>query len=405
MHPTANTLGSPPVNPSIDAYGVSFEERRRCLVVCGVAGIYSTKCRIDKTRNLVEETVESQYRRRPDHQAIHTIADERANLVVDANRLSIIDLSPEANQPMWDNERRYCLVFNGEIYNYVELRKELITLGHSFSTPSDSEVILESFKEWGVRAAERFNGMFAFALFDKGEECLYLFRDRFGVKPLYYFVDDNKLYFASTCGVLARRLRLEPNLDSVARGLRLWVYDYGELSPFVGLKALKPAHYLRVKVTEVGKFETRMDSYYRLDKRVEGLIDSLASKPTQNLIGFVADLLEDAVDARFRADVPVGISLSGGLDSSTIAALSASGEHGDVVGFNLGHPNDPSTEGPLAQKLGERIGMKVRSLRPTPQDIANMYFKILDSQGAPLNSVGSEIGHYQVFQAAKEEGI
>jgi asparagine synthase (glutamine-hydrolysing) len=254
MHPTANTLGSPPVNPSIDAYGVSFEERRRCLVVCGVAGIYSTKCRIDKTRNLVEETVESQYRRRLDHQAIHTIADERANLAVDANRLSIIDLSPEANQPMWDNERRYCLVFYGEIYNYVELRKELITLGHSFSTPSDSEVILESFKEWGVCAAERFNGMFAFALFDKGEECLYLFRDRFGVKPLYYFVDDNKLYFASTCGVLARRLRLGSNLDSVARGLRLWVYDYGEISPFVGLKALKPAHYLRVKVTEVGKY-------------------------------------------------------------------------------------------------------------------------------------------------------
>ena len=246
---------------------------------------------------------------------------------------------------MWDSERRYCLVFNGEIYNYVELRKELVALGHSFSTRSDSEVILEAFKEWGVRAAERFNGMFAFAIFDKGEECLYLFRDRFGVKPLYYFVDENELYFASTCGVLARRLRLEPNLDYVARGLRLWVYDYDELSPFAGLKALKPAYYLRVKATE-GKLETQMNSYYRLDERVEALIDTLARKPTQELVGLVAGLLEDAVDVRFRADVPVGISLSGGLDSSTIAALSASGGHGEVVGFNLGHPSDPSTEGP-----------------------------------------------------------
>jgi asparagine synthase (glutamine-hydrolysing) len=373
--------------------------------MCGIAGSWSTKSQTGETRDLIKEIVESQYQRGPDYQAIDTVAGEHANLILGANRLSIIDLSPEANQPMWDNERRYCLVFNGEIYNYVELRKELIALGHSFSTRSDSEVILESFKEWGVRAAERFNGMFAFALFDKGEECLYLFRDRFGVKPLYYFVDDNRLYFASTCGVLARRLRLEPNLDYVARGLRLWVYDYGELSPFVGLKALKPAHYLRVKVTEVGKLETRMDSYYRLDERVEALIDSLVRKPTQDLIGLVADLLEDAVDVRFRADVPVGISLSGGLDSSTIAALSASGEHGDVVGFNLGHPNDTSTEGPLAQKLSERIGIKVRSLRPRAQDIANIYFKILDAQGAPFTSVGSAIGQYQVFQAVKEEGI
>ena len=372
--------------------------------MCGVAGSYSTKHRIDETRNLIKEIVESQYQRGPDYQAIDTVAGERANLILGANRLSIIDLSPEANQPMWDNERRYCLVFNGEIYNYVELRKELIALGHSFSTRSDSEVILESFKEWGVRAAERFNGMFAFALFDKGEECLYLFRDRFGVKPLYYFVDEHELYFASTCGVLARRLRLEPDLDYVARGLRLWVYDYGELSPFVGLKALKPAHYLKVQAAE-GKLETQMNSYYRLDERVEALIDSLARKPTRDLVGLVAGLLEDAVDVRFRADVPVGISLSGGLDSSTIAALSASGEHGDVVGFNLGHPDDPSTEGPLAQKLSERIGIEARSLRPSAQDIANMYFKVLDAQGAPFASVGSAIGQYQVFQAVREEGV
>lgn len=373
--------------------------------MCGVAGGWSTESQMGETQNLVKEIVESQYWRGPDYQSIESVAGERANLVVGANRLSIIDLSPEANQPMWDNERQYCLVFNGEIYNHVELRRELIALGHSFSTRSDSEVILESFREWGVRAAERFNGMFAFALFDRVEECLYLFRDRFGVKPLYYFVDENNLYFASTCGVIARRLGLEPNLDYVARGLRLWVYDYGELSPFAGLKALKPAHYLKVKVTEVGKLKTQLNSYYRLDERVEALIDSLACKPTQELIGLVADLLEDAVDIRFRADVPLGLSLSGGLDSSTIAALSPTSEHGDMIGFNVGHPNDPSTEGPLAQKLSERIGIKVRSLQPEMQDIADTYFKVLDAQGAPYASVGSAIGQYKVFQAVREEGI
>ncbi len=214
------------------------------MFVCGISGAYSTEDRIDRLRDLVDEIVESQYRRGPDHQALEAVAGKRANLVVGANRLSVIDLSPEANQPMWDVQRRYCLVFNGEIYNYVELREELIALGHRFSTRSDSEVILEAFKEWGVGAAERFNGMFAFAVFDTAEWCLYLFRDRFGVKPLYYFANENSLYFASTCKVIARRLSLEPNLEYVARGLRLWVYDYGEISPFIDLTALNPGHYL-----------------------------------------------------------------------------------------------------------------------------------------------------------------
>jgi asparagine synthase (glutamine-hydrolysing) len=372
--------------------------------MCGIAGSWSTKSQTGETRNLIKEIVESQYQRGPDYQAIDTVAGERANLILGANRLSIIDLSPEANQPMWDNEQRYCLVFNGEIYNYVELRKELIDLGHSFSTRSDSEVILESFKEWGVRAAERFNGMFAFALFDKGEEYLYLFRDRFGVKPLYYFVDDNRLYFASTCKVIARRLRLEPNLDYVARGLRLWVYDYGELSPFVGLKALNPAHYLKAKVTEAGKLETQLNAYYRLDERVDALTDSLARKSEQELIGLVTELLEDAVDVRFRADVPVAISLSGGLDSSTIAALSASGGHGDLLGFTFGHPDNPCTEGPLARKLSEQTGIKMRPIRPSMREITATYFKTLDAQGAPFASASS-IGQYQVFQAVAKEGI
>ena len=325
-------------------------------------------------------------------------------MVLDANRLSIIDLTPEANQPMWDVEGRYCLVYNGEIYNYVELRKELIDLGHSFSTRSDSEVILESFKEWGVRAAEHLNGMFAFALFDSIESCVYLYRDRFGVKPLYYFVDRGKLYFASTCEVIARHLRLEPNLEYLARGLRTWVYDYGELSPFTGLKALKPGHYLKVRTTQVGVLQADLEAYYRLDEKVAALTDSLARKPAADLIGLVADLLEDAVDIRFRADVPVGMSLSGGLDSSMIAALSASGDHGDITGFTFGRPEDRRTEGALAQQMGKQTGIKVRFVSPEMPEIIDSYFKTLEAQGAPFASA-SGIGQYLVFKTVREAGV
>ena len=353
---------------------------------------------------MVQEMVESQYRRGPDHQGVEVVSGGRANVVVGANRLSIIDLRPEANQPMWDVEGRYCLVFNGEIYNYVELRKELAALGHSFSTRGDSEVILESFKEWGVRAAERFNGMFAFALFDRGEGCLYLFRDRFGVKPLYYFADENRLYFASTCGVIARHLRLEPNLEYVARGLRTWVYDYGEISPYVGLKALKPAHYLKVTMSESGKLRAELNPYYRLDEQVAALIDSLARKPARELVELVADLFEDAVDIRFRADVPVGLSLSGGLDSSTIAAVAASGGHGDITGFTFGHPDDRRTEGSLARELGKRTGIEVRFINPGMREIVDAYFKTLDAQGAPFASA-SGMGQYLVFEAVRAQGV
>ena len=372
--------------------------------MCGIAGAYCVENTGDGASKLVHQIVQSQYRRGPDHQGIEMVTGIRGSLTMGANRLSIIDLRPEANQPMWDTEGRCCLVFNGEIYNYLELRDELVGLGHTFATQSDSEVILESFKEWGVRAPERFNGMFAFALYDRADSRLYLFRDRFGVKPLYYFADEGRIYFASTCEAIARYLGLEPNLEYVARGLRTWVYDYGEISPFVGLKALEPSHFLSVGVTDAGRLHVTSDAYYRLDERVTVLTDSLAQKPAQALVELVADLLEDAVDVRFRADVPIGVSLSGGLDSSAIAAMSASGRHGDITGFTFGHPDDARTEGNLAWRLGRQTGIEMHFVNPGMQKIVDAYFKIIDAQGAPFASA-SGIGQYLVFEAARAQGV
>ena len=141
---------------------------------------------IEPFRRHVDWIVESQHCRGPDFQAVETINGRAAGVVFGHNRLSIIDLSAAGNQPMWDVDRRVCLVFNGEIFNYVELRAELVALGHRFASTCDTEVILEAFKQWGTDAFSRFNGMFAFGLLDIRDDRLYLVRDRFGVKPLYY---------------------------------------------------------------------------------------------------------------------------------------------------------------------------------------------------------------------------
>ncbi|NPV90654.1 MAG: asparagine synthase (glutamine-hydrolyzing) [Firmicutes bacterium] len=371
--------------------------------MCGIAGMLSVDGQVEKAYSVVRGIVDSQHRRGPDNQAIESISVDSACLVLGHNRLSVIDLTPQANQPMWDSRHRYCLVYNGEVYNYIELRQELEALGHEFITRSDSEVILEAFKEWGVKAVERFNGPFAFALFDAADNCIYLFRDRFGVKPLYYHFSERTFLFASTGKVIARYLGLKPNLEYLACGLQYYYYDNGDTSPYEGLKSLKPGHFLKVEVNQ-GKFTADLYEYYNLHERVAALADTLAGKSVPDLVDSVNELLDSAVDIRFRSDVPVGISLSGGLDSSMVAALSASVERGDVTGFTFGHPDDYDTEGPMVKKLSEYTNIRVEYIDPEVGEIIQAFFDTLEAQGAPFPS-GSVVAQYLVYKTARAAGV
>ncbi len=196
------------------------------------------------------------------------------------NRLSIIDLSPAGNQPMWDVDRRVCLVFNGEIYNYVELRAELAALGHRFASTSDTEVILEAFKQWGTDAFGRFNGMFAFGLFDTRDERLYLVRDRFGVKPLYYAAGGDTIHFASTARTIAKLLGLTPDLVYARGGVRHSLYEHDDAAPYVGMKALLPGHWMEVSPAGSAGLTASIRPVLRLaSARVAALVDSLATMP------------------------------------------------------------------------------------------------------------------------------
>jgi len=371
--------------------------------MCGIAGAFSIG-RSNKWQNTIEKIVNSQYRRGPDHQAIECIQSDLTTLILGHNRLSIIDLSSDANQPMWSSDRYHCVVFNGEIYNYLELRAELTSLGHRFSTRSDTEVIIEAFKEWGMSAIERFNGMFALALFDVQKQMLWLLRDRFGVKPLYYYLSEDTLLFASTGTIIAKCMNLEPNLDYVSRGLTHWVYeDDGDISPYIGLKTLQPAHYLEVTVSDAGKFNWRLYQYYDLTERMLAVKETLAALSVQDLVELVTARLHEAVEIRLRADVPVGVSLSGGLDSSALAALLAF-KHDDVIGFTFGHPWASQSEGPLVQELSKQIGIKVEYVWPGMSEIIQSFWDTLDAQGAPFPG-GSTVAQNLVYRAARAQGV
>jgi asparagine synthase (glutamine-hydrolysing) len=370
--------------------------------MCGIAGAMSAHLDSEATA-FVQTALEAQRHRGPDHQASTRIELPGGEAVLGHNRLSIIDLSDAGNQPMWDAEHRLCIVFNGEIYNYLELRAELMDLGHRFMTESDTEVILESFKQWGGDAFEKLNGMFAFGLTDARDGRLWLVRDRFGVKPLYYLSRGEQLVFASTPGPIARAFGCPPNLEYAARGIHYWLYeDDGPISPFDEIQAVPAGHHV-VACPAADGLTVRSQRWYDFSKRVQLRREEIAGTPQPTLINDLRELLASAVTIRLRADVPVGISLSGGLDSSAVAALVAE-QHGQVTGFSLGRPDQPSSEGPLVARVAKRAGIDVHYTWPDATDGAAGFWHALEAQDAPFPGL-SIVGQYLVFESAHRSGL
>lgn len=281
--------------------------------MCGIAGVVGP----DPTPEVISAMLECIAHRGPDGVG-QVIRDGRVGL--GHRRLAIIDLSEDASQPM--RSASGCeLILNGEIYNYVELRSELEGAGVVFRTASDSEVLLAAYDRWGVDCLRRLNGMFAFAIYDPSRRTLLLARDRFGEKPLYYHrAADGTFLFASeikallACpGVAARAER-----QSVYRFLRHKQMELDPATFFEGIAALPPAHYLELGVDDGQQVQHR---YWRLDGSVQD------PRPRGELVAAYRDLLEDSIGIRLRADVAVGSSLSGGVDSSVVVGYLAKALH------------------------------------------------------------------------------
>jgi asparagine synthase (glutamine-hydrolysing) len=276
--------------------------------MCGIAG------RIDwrgaDRRAQVDRMTRVLARRGPDAHAIEVLGEATFG----HRRLSVIDLSDEASQPMFDAQRRYVISFNGEIYNFKSIRSDLERLGARFRSASDTEVVLEAYKHWGAEAPKRFVGMFAIAIWDAHERKLFLARDRFGEKPLYYMVLSDGIVFASQLDALAEDPAVDRALDEAALGHFLaFGYTGGEDAILAGVRKLPPAGYALYDASGFSgprQYWSLLDHYGRADapRDLDAAGEGLAAH------------LDRAASGQLVADVPVGAFLSGGIDSSAIVA-------------------------------------------------------------------------------------
>ncbi len=350
----------------------------------------------------LEPLLARQAHRGPDASGAVSLNLANGLLQLGHNRLKIICLSDDANQPMRDGSAKHYLVYNGEIYNYLDVQQELRSLGVVFHTNSDSEVLLQALKQWGMAALPKLNGMFAFAYFDEERQSLYLVRDRFGVKPLFYYQNAQQLMFASTSAVIADTLKLQVNYAYLKKGIQYGIFEDGtDTCAYQDLKSLPAGHYLQIDIGN--RVQVREQAYYDLSQQVQLQQSELLGLSEQQLQDKVAELLANSCAQRLKADVPVAISLSGGLDSSTIAVL-AKQSHPSLRAFCFGDLNDASSEAALAQKLSEMYGMQTLFIRPTGSDWVDAFWKTLEFQDAPYAGI-SVVAQFLLYQKIKQQGV
>lgn len=314
--------------------------------MCGVVGIWARDYGGDLLREDLKAAVSSLHHRGPDD---HGIWLNESGVGLGHTRLSILDLSPLGHQPMVSADGRYVLVFNGEIYNFEEIRKDLVSAGHSFAGSGDTEVLLHAFSEWGPAAVGRFIGMFAIALWDEQEQALELYRDRIGVKPLYFAWHGGTLCFASELKALRSFRHWKPEIDQQALGEFLqFGYIPDDRSIYRGVSKLRPGHRLRLCR---GK-EPVVEPYWSV---IAGSYSPLNGS-NKDIERELESLLIDAFRYRMVSDVPVGVYLSGGVDSSLVTAILAKHHNQTIRTFTIGFSDEKHDESAWARKVADHCG-------------------------------------------------
>ena len=340
--------------------------------MCGIVGTASNAPQF--AREWLPIARDTLTHRGPDDAGEWWSADGRVGLA--HRRLSILDLSPAGHQPMHFSERGLSIVFNGEIYNFLELRGELMQLGYTFCSHSDTEVLLAAYDTWGMDCLSRLNGMFAFALYDAQREQLFLARDRAGEKPLFYRLNGGLLCFASELKALMANPAFPRRIEPAALDCYLAMgYVPGERCILQGYNKLPPAHALSF---DMRQGTSRVWRYWQLPalevEAVDGEIDEIA------LLDELESLLEDAVARQMVADVPVGILLSGGVDSSLITAMAVRRSR-QVRTFSIGFPGHGKLdETPHARLIAHHFGTQHIELKaePTTADLIPLLARQFD---------------------------
>jgi len=368
--------------------------------MCGITGFWDIPQQLNSSQlqAIAQQMSKTLLHRGPDDGGVWV--DAETGIALGHRRLAILDLSPEGHQPMVSANARYVIVFNGEIYNYLELRKQLKYLGYQFRGHSDTEVMLAAFSEWGLEAAlKRFNGMFAFALWDRQERVLHLGRDRLGEKPLYYGWVGQTFLFSSELKALKAYpdFHAQINRDALALYLR-HNYIPAPYSIYQDIYKLPPACILTVHPT-VSVAQPR--AYWSAKTTAESGIACPFTGSETDAIAQLDVLLRDAVSLRMIADVPLGAFLSGGIDSSTVVALMQAQSSQPIKTFSIGFYEDGYNEAKYAKAVAQHLGTDHTELYVTPEEAIALIPKLPILYDEPFAD-SSQIPTFLVSQLARQ---
>jgi asparagine synthase (glutamine-hydrolysing) len=364
--------------------------------MCGITGIFSSTLALEDRKLKLGKMLKVQAHRGPD--ATQEWRDSQCSL--GHNRLSIIDLSVTANQPMHSHCGRYVVVFNGEIYNYLEIKKQLIP-HFQFLTQSDTEVLLNAYIHWGIEFLQQLNGMFALAIWDKQEKKLFIARDRFGVKPFYYFADPNQLIFASEIKTLwAAGIPKTPNPKVWANYLSFGTYGMPNETFWQAIHQLPAGHFAELSQENLTDFKTQR--WYDFLSRVQNTPVLEVSELKERYTA----LLNDAIQLRFRADVPLGMNVSGGLDSSTLIALIHENlpTTQNIEAFTFYCNDNNYDELPWVELLLQDKPYSLNKVLLKAQAIPDLINKLSQNQDEPFGGFPT-LAYSLLFQEARRKGI
>lgn len=313
--------------------------------MCGIVGFIDKNKKID----ILKDMLEIQSYRGPDDSGVYF--DEDGGVHFGHNRLSVQDLSSHGHQPFVSDCENYVIAFNGEVYNFKTIRKELEVLGYKFDSNSDTEVILYGYKEWGIECLEKFIGMFAFAILDKVKNRLFLVRDRAGVKPLYYYADESQFMFSSEIKSFHKHpsFKKEQNLEVLP-----YFFQFGYIPAphtiFKNCFKLEAGHYLEFDIQQstfnINKYWDVNDFY----------LQEKSTKDEAQVLDELEAVLDNAVELRMVSDVPIGVFLSGGYDSSLVASLLAKKQGKRINTFTIGFDDEKYNEAEHAKTIAGYLG-------------------------------------------------
>jgi len=399
--------------------------------MCGIAGIYSKHSKTNP--RYIQMMTDALKHRGPDDEGFLAVNtrdsiiyeltgedsvisydrienfEENTDLILGHRRLSIIDLSPSGHQPMFNKEKTIAVIYNGEIYNYLELKEELKKLGHTFVTNSDTEVLVEAYSEWGENCLEKFNGMWAFVIYDKRKNILFGARDRFGVKPFYYFHNKDYFVFASEIKAFTKLpfIELKINDEAVFDYLTLGLIESEEEGFLKGIYELKPSHTF---VFNLSNSEFSKKKYYSL--KYTDKWEQYEHVKSREYIWDVQQKIFSAINLRLRSDVTVGSCLSGGLDSSAIVCVINESLNKNPIRqigdkqkvFTASYDVKHIDESKWAKLVVNKTKTHWHQTFPKPDELIDDLEELVYYQDIPFGST-SIYAQYRVMKLAKENGV